>query len=58
MTDMTDNEILTLSLRRAALTRDLLVQTSKTLSGVVDALQLAAMLLDDGDAVAQDTPAR
>ena len=58
MTDMTDNEILTLSLRRAALTRDLLVQTSKTLSGVVDALQVAAMLLDDGDAVAQDAPTR
>lgn len=53
---MTDDEILTLSLRRAALTRDLLVQTSKALSGVVDALQVAAMLLDDGDGVAQDTP--
>lgn len=53
---MTDDEILTLSLQRAALTRDLLVQTSKALSGVVDALQVAAMLLDDGDAVAQDSP--
>lgn len=53
---MTDDEILTLSLQRAALTRDLLIQTSKALSGVVDALQVAAMLLDDGDAVAQDTP--
>lgn len=53
---MTDDEMLTLSLQRAALTRDLLVQTSKALSGVVDALQVAAMLLDDGDAVAQDTP--
>lgn len=53
---MTDDEILNLSIQRAALTRDLLVQTSKALSGVVDALQVAAMLLDDGDAVAQDTP--
>lgn len=55
---MTDDEILNLSLQRAALTRDLLVQTSKALSGVVDALQVAAMLLDDGDEVAQDTPTR
>lgn len=55
---MTDDEMLTLSIQRAALTRDLLAQTSKALSGVVDALQVAAMLLDDGDAVAQDTPVR
>lgn len=53
---MTDDEMLTLSLRRAALTRDLLIEAASTLTGVVDALHLAAMLSDDGDAVAQDSP--
>ena len=51
---MTDDEILTLSLQRAALTRDLLVQAANTLSGVVAALHAASLLLDDGDGVAQD----
>lgn len=55
---MTDDEILTLSLQRAALTRDLLVQAASTLSGVVAALHAASLLLDDGDGVAQDTPTR
>lgn len=55
---MTDDEMLTLSLQRAALTKALLDQATSTLDGVVAALHAAALLLDDGGAAAQDKPAK
>lgn len=55
---MTEEEMLTLALQRAALTRTLLIQAASTLDGVAAALHAATMLLDDGGVAAQDPPAK
>lgn len=55
---MTEEEMLTLSLQRAALTRDLLAKAASALDGVAAALHAADMLLDDGGIAAQDKPAK
>lgn len=55
---MTEDEMLTLSLQRAALTKALIDQATSAMDGVVAALHAASMLLDDGDAVAQDKHAK
>lgn len=57
-TQMTEEEMLTLALQRAALTRTLLIQAASTLDGVAAALHAATMLLDDGGVAAQDPPAK